>query len=198
MDFQFKIVKRPLSAESIAKQFAYGTSIGINKTVKEGQTAVIGALRHTFTIRNNWLERSPIAIKAKFSNKNQNPIQGEIYTLARFLPRQEEGGIKIPYKHYLAIPADSGPLNKAKVIPKRLRPANLPNAFILTTKSGTKLLCVRKSRGKNKGIVPYYVLIPKAHIKKVDIFEVPIRKVVDRRLAFNIGEGIENALKTAK
>lgn len=198
MNLDFKIIKRPLSAESIARQFAFGTSVGINKTVKEGQQAVITQLRHTFTIRNNWLERSPIAIKAKFSNKNQNPIVGEIYTKAQFLPRQEEGGIKIPYRHYLAMPADTGPLNKAKVIPSRLRPANLPNAFILTTKSGTKLLCVRKSRGKNKGIVPYYVLIPKAHIKKVDIFEVPIRKVVDRRLALNIAEGIDNALKTAK
>lgn len=197
-NLQAKIIKRPPSAESLLRQFAFGTSVGINKTVKEGQKAVIGQLRHTFTIRNNWLERSPIAIKAKFSNKNQNPIQGEIYTLARFLPRHEEGGIKLPYRHYLAVPADSGPLNKAKRIPERLKPKNLQNAFILTTKSGTKLLCVRKSRGKNKGIVPYYVLIPKAQIKKVDIFYEPISKVVDRRLALNISNGIDNALKTAK
>lgn len=192
-----KLVQKP-NFDSIIKQLNFGTSKGVNQTVTEGKAASIGAIKGKFQIRNNWLTNSPIGIKAKFSNKNQSPIVGEISTAARFLPLHEEGGIKLPYKNYLAVPADTGPLNKAKRIPERLKPKNLVNAFVLTTKSGTKLLCVRKSRGKNKGVVPYYVLIKRAKIKQVDIFREPIQKVVDRRLGKNISDGIEMAFKTAK
>jgi hypothetical protein len=188
------------SAEKIVKNINFGTAVGLTKTAKEGQAAVIGAWRGSFTIRSPWLERSPIG--PKITPATATSQFSEVKMSARFGPLQDKGGIKLPYKHYLAMPADAGPLNKAKRIPIKLRPANLQNAFILTTKSGTKLLCVRKlaGRGKNRksGVVPMYVLIPRANVKAKNVFYEPIKKVADRRLLRNVNEGIDKALRTMK
>lgn len=187
-------------AVKIVKNINFGTAMGLTRTAKEGQAAVIGAWKGAFTIRTPWLERSPIG--PKITPATATSLFSEVKMSAKFGPLQDQGGVKLPYKNYLAMPADAGPLNKAKRIPVRLRPVNLQNAFILTTKSGTKLLCVRKlaGRGKNrKGqVVPMYVLIPRANIKAKNVFYEPIKKVADRRLVRNVNEGIDKALATMR
>jgi len=198
--------------DKIVKNINFGVSKGVNKTVQEAQAASKGAIRGKFTIRNNWLDRSPIAIKAKFSNKNQAVISGEVSTTARFLPLQDAGGTKLPYKNYLAIPIiPTARPSKGAPIPKANLPRNLKNAFILTTESGRKWLCVRKNKGRRSmsslpqsggrqtsGLVVMYQLVKKASIKRADIFEDPIKKVVDRRLKGNIDAGVTEAFRTMR
>ena len=194
--FDFKIIQRPPSAESIVKQINFGTAVGLTKTAKQGQKAVQDALHSKFTIRNKWPEVGPLSIKITSATKAK--LEAEIKTAARFLPLQESGGPKIPYKNFLAIPTKNARSTPTAKIPKAKLPKNLQNAFILTTKSGTKLLCIRKFKGKNKGVIPMYLLVPKAQIKSAHIFYDPIHRVVAQNLSKNISEGIDNALKTAK
>lgn len=194
-----KVVQLPPTAEKIYKNIKFGTAVGMTRTAKQGQAAVQSALRRFFTIRNRWLEQqTPIGIKIKPATKDD--MQSIVRTAARFLPLQASGGIKFPYKNYLAIPADAGPLKGKRVIPKAMRPRALKNAFILVTKNGTRLLCVRglKTRGKYKGVTPMYVLVPKGKIKQVDFWEKPLRDVVNRHLTDNISKEIDNALRTMK
>lgn len=194
-----RITKFPRSAAEIGKQFDFGTARGITKSTIEGKNAVIGAMRGVFTIRNNWLT-SPIGPKAKPANKNDSPIKGVILVDARFLPIHETGGTKIPYRNYIAVPTSNAQPDKSRRIAQKNLPKNLVGSFILTTSNGTKLLCIRRTKGRkiNRGIVPMYVLTKAAKEKKVDIFEVPIRKVLDRRLGKNISESIADALRTAR
>ena len=189
-----KIVQRPPSAEKIIKQLLYGTAVGLTKTAKEAQAAVQGSARGKFTIRNRWLEQqTPVGIKIKPAMPT-NPV-AEVYTKAPFGPRQEFGGTKIPYKHWLAIPiTGTARPTKSSMIPKRNLPRSLQNAFVLTTKKGTTLLCVRKARGKNKGIVPMYVLVTRVQVKRTNWFHDPIEKVVRRRMMSIIDREIGIAL----
>ena len=135
------------TAQKLVKQINYGTAVGLTRTAKEGQAAVQGALRGKFTIRNAWLTNSPIAIK--ITPATQATQFAEVYTKAPFMQRQDEGGEKIPYKNYLAIPIiPFARPSKNALIPKRNLPSNLKNAFILTTKTGKKILCVRTATGR--------------------------------------------------
>ncbi len=196
MEFSAKIIERPPSVESILKQIRFGTAKGLTVTAQQGQKAVQTRLREKFIIRNQWPEKGPLSIK--ITPATPATQTAEIKTAARFLPLQESGGPKIPYKNFLAIPTKNARSTPTAKIPKAKLPKNLQNAFILTTKNGTKLLCIRKSRGKNKGVIPMYLLVPKAQIKSAHIFYDPIHKVVAQNLSKNISEGIDFALKTAK
>jgi hypothetical protein len=109
-------------AAKLIKQFAFGTAVGLTKTAGEAQDAVKGAIRGKFTIRNKWMD-SPIGIKRKAANKNDVPIAAEVSTKAKFMKLQDEGGPKLAYKNYLAIPIiPNARASKTALIPKR----NLP------------------------------------------------------------------------
>jgi len=197
--FTAKIVQRP-SFEKIIKNLNFGTAVGLTKTAKEGQAAVFGAVKGAFKGPNNWL-RSPIGIK--ITPATPRTLRSEVKTSAKFLPLQDEGGTKLPYGNHLCIPATKGPLAGRRRIPPNMRPKAIMDSgkgFITTTKSGTKIMGIRglKSRGKYAGFTIMYVLIPKANIKAANVFYDPIKKVVDRRLAINIRNGIDHALKTMK
>lgn len=198
--FDVRITKFPPTAAEIMKQINFGTALGLTNTAIQAQTAVVGAMQGRFTIRNNWLTNSPIGIKINRATKVN--LKAEVFTRAPFLPLQESGGIKIPYGNHLAMPADDGPLKKLKKIPEALRPKALMasgRGFIITgKKSGVKLMMTRnlKSRGKYGGVRIMYVLIPHAKLKPANVFYKVIGKVVDRRLALNISQGIEKAFAT--
>jgi len=188
-------------AAKLIKQLNYGTAVGLTRTAKEGQAAVQGALRGKFTIRNRWLDNSPIAIK--ITPATQATQFAEVYTKAPFMQRQDEGGEKIPYKNYLAVPVIGGARpSKGALIPKRNLPANLQNAFVIVTKQGKRLLCIRKGKAgrrsrKNRGtdgIVVMYFLEKAVKVKKADVFLQPIQKVVDRRLLANVSEEVDKAI----
>lgn len=207
--FTAKIVQLPPTADKIYKNIKYGTAVGLTKTAKEGQAAVQSALRSKFTIRNRWLEQNtPVGIKIKPATKDD--LQSIVRTAAKFLPLQDTGGIRLPYKNFIAVPAYNSPISKAKIIPTALRPKNLKKSFVLKTASGKQFLCIRQPKGKGamsslprdatsrhtSGLVVMYQLIPKAKIKKADIFYDPIEKVVKNRLTSNISEQIDKALRT--
>ena len=199
-----KQVLKPPPADKIIKQMNYGTMRGINATIDEGQAAVVGTLKGKFTLRNRWFQQqTPVGIKKKKARYNETPISGEIFTKAPFLPRQDEGGTKIPYKNYLAIPITGGARRtKTSLIPKANLPRNLKNAFIITAKSGVKMLCVRKMSGRGRkrssGVVPMYFLVKKSQIKAAHVFVEPISTVVKRRLGSNIVGEVEKALRVMR
>lgn len=191
-----KLVKAPPSADKILKNINYGTAVGLTKTAKEAQAAVISNMRSTFTIRNQWLT-SPIGIKITPATKTN--LKAEIKTAARFLPMHEEGATKFPLHNHIAVPTKFAQPNKGS----RIRAENKPRALIasgqaaiVTSDKGTKILYAHK--GPRKGWVPMYILTPKAKQKKVDIWEKPIEKVLHRRLHANIEREVAKALATMR
>lgn len=205
MDFQVS-VKTNFSPAAIERNIRFGTAKGLTTTATQAQTAVINKLRSTFTIRSNWLSPStPVGIKREIATPQT--MKARVYTAARFLPLQDEGGIKLPYKNYLAMPADNGPLAGKKRIPENLRPRNLKNTFgadkvfELVTKSGTRLLCVRgftQVSQWSEQVVPMYVLIKRALIKPAEVFHDPIIQVCNEKLRPNIAQEIQSALDGMK
>lgn len=194
-----KLVQRPPSAERIIKYMKNGIAIGVTKTAKEAQAAVVANLRGTFTIRNAWLTNSPIGIKVTIARGDQYRPTATIYTTAKFLPMHEAGATKFPLGNHIAVPTKFARPNKGSRIRAEHRPKALiasGKAAIVENDNGTKLLYA--DLGGAKGWVPMYVLTPKAKQKKADIWEKPIRKVVDRNLAKNIDAGVATTMARLK
>lgn len=200
---------KPFSTERLVKYINNGVAIGLTKTAKEAQDAVQKGLPSHFTIRNRWAENSPIGIKIKAASGDRPSDGAEVFTKAPFGPRQQEGQEKLPYKNYLAIPIiPFARPTKESLIPKKNLPSNLKNAFILTTITGKKFLCIRKPKGRRafsglprsggrqtSGLVTMYQLVTKVKGKAVDFFYGPIEKVVSRRLVKNCSEGVDAQLR---
>jgi hypothetical protein len=195
----FKILQKPPSAAEFDKQTRFGTAVGLTATAKQGQEAVFGALRGLFTLRGSWFQQqNKFGIKVKPATKTD--LAAEVRTQADWLLKQIHGGDVFPYKNFLAIPTENVRRRKStQIIPRAQRPKNLLNAFVVKSrKSGVSVLMQRRGRGKNKGLVAMYILVKKVRIKPTDAFYNPISKVVQRRGAQNILDGIERAFATAK
>jgi hypothetical protein len=191
----FKFTKMPPPPEKVIKSLNFGIARGLTKTAGEGQQASIGAIKGTFTVRSPWYEpRTPVGIKREIATPTN--LKARVHTSARFLQLHETGGDKIPYKNYLAIPTTNARKTKQSKIPSRLLPKNLRNAFVIVSKGGVRLLCVRKGTGKksSRGVVPMYVLVKKSKIKEQSVFYKPIEKVVMRRLSQNVADSVAAAL----
>jgi len=197
MNLTAKIITRPPDAETIEKNIRFGTAVGLTKTVKDGQAAVLSALPVKFTLRGSWFAQSnKFGIKVKSATKDD--LSAEVRTNADWLIKQQKGGEYFPFRNFLAIPTSNVRRNKRQIIPRAQRPKNLKNAFVMKTKSGLNVLFQRKGRGKNRGLVAMYILEPKIRIKPVDAFNDPIDKVVRANLSKNIEAGIQMALSTIK
>lgn len=193
---EFKITKMPPSPEQVIKKLNFGLARGLTKTAGEAQKAVIGAIKGTFVTRSTWFEpRTPVGIKRDIATPAT--LKASVHTSARFLQLHETGGTKIPYKNFLAIPTKNVRKTPQTRITPSMRPAALKNAFIIVS-HGVRLLCVRKGRGKAKGIVPMYVLVKKSKIRQESTFYDPIQKVVLRRLSLNVAESVAAALSELK
>lgn len=191
-------IKSGFPADKVYKNLVFGAARGLTQTAKEAQSAVQGAARGRFTIRNKWLEQqNKFGIKVKPATPQT--LTSAVKTDADWLLKQGEGGNIFPYKNYLAIPtANVRPKGSTKIIRGALRPANLKNAFVLTTANGTKLLMQRKGRGKKKANTVMYLLVKKVHIKPTDVFFEPIEKVVKRRMNEIVQASMQNALDTMR
>lgn len=192
-------VTTTFSPEKIARNIQFGTVRGLTQTAKEGQTAVIGALKGAFTLRGNWFQPfSKYGIR--ITPATMASMQAEIYSAADWLAKQEKGGEVFPYKGgtYLAIPTGNVRRSKSQIIQRAQRPKNLKDAFVINSKNGAKLLVQKHGRGRKKQIVVLYVLVPKIKVKEQHVFYDPIEKVVKRRLAENVEKYIQLALNDMK
>lgn len=181
-----KLVQRPPTAGKILKQLNYGLAVGLTKTAKEAQAEVIRTIKSDtgWQERTSWT-KSPIGIK--ITPATPQSLRAEVKTKASFLPLHEEGGTKFPLRNYLAVPTQFARPNPGS----RIRSENKPKALIASGKAaivendnGTKVLYAHK--GPRNGWVPMYILTPKAKIKRADIWQKPIEKVLKRRLHANI------------
>lgn len=197
MKIGLKLVQRPPAAAKILKQLAFGTAVGLTKTAKEGQAAVVKSLGSTFTLRGNWFQQNMRhGIKIKSATKDS--LSAEIRTMADWLELHEKGGTKTPRQgSRLAIPTENVRRNKRQIIAKANRPSALrgKRTFIIKTAKGD-VLFQRKYKGKRSVIVPLFNLEPRAKIRKQSTFFDPIDQVVKTRLGPNIRDGITRALAT--
>jgi hypothetical protein len=95
--FSTKITQSPPSAEKIYSNIRFGTAMGLTKTAKDGQSAVLGALKGTFTLRGSWFQPgNKFGIKIKAATKDD--LSAEVRTMADWLKIHEDGGIKHAYQ----------------------------------------------------------------------------------------------------
>lgn len=192
-----KLIKSPPSAAEIYKQTMFGTALGLTNTAKDGQKAVVNALKSTFTLRGGWFEQNNrFGIKIKPATKTD--VQAEIRTLADWLEPHETGRNKTPRGANLAVPTDQVRRNKRAIIARAQRPKGLADkVFVLQTKRGP-VLAQRIKKGKRKGLVVLYGLEKQVRIRKQSTFYEPIDRVVRARLDRNVAEGITRAFATMR
>ena len=198
LPIRVKMIERPPSAAKINRNMDFGIAVGLTQTAKDGQKASQGALRGTFTIRNRWLEQgNKFGIKVKAATKTD--LVSEVRTNADWIIPHETGKDKTARGGRVAVPTANVRRNKRDIITKANRPSALRNkrTFVIKTKRGD-VLFQRKYRGKRSFITPLYGLERRVRIRKVSTFEVPIEKVVRRRLGINIEAGLRRAFATMR
>ena len=198
------------------KQINYGTMKGLNQTAKDTQKEIQYKAQKVFTDRKKWYQASsPIGIKVKWAKRDN--LTAEVYTKAYFGPLQDEGGTKTAFKGHIAVPTTNVQPTKSSSIPKALRPENLKNSFIITSRSGKKLLCIRAAVGQNargqqrilgknllkktgtgKGFLVMYILTKSVRIKRTDFFEKTAEYYAKRWLPVHINKNIEYAFATMR
>ena len=82
--------------KNLGKQVRFATSVAINATVKDVQDNAIVRTHAMFKIRTGWLRRGGYGIQARFSNKNQNPMEGRVYVHQGtwWMQQHETGGTR--------------------------------------------------------------------------------------------------------
>jgi hypothetical protein len=186
------------------KQIPFASSLALNKTLTKAKKSVINDIESKLTIRNKWLARSPIGIKAKFSNKKD--LTGAITSKADFLNYHIDGGTRTSNRvgGHMAIATTNVRKNFSKKITKAKRPRNLKNTFVVKEDDGTELLIQRRTRKtktkrRRKSRLPYggnkvmYILKSIVHQKK----RISPRTVVEKVFARNFNKEFDKAIDYA-
>jgi len=192
----------------VAKQVAFGTSLGLNKFGKALQIDERKRVGRVLIIRNAWVQRG---ITFKPSNKKQEPYPFvEIGYRDDFMTLQETGGIKKPRGRSIAVPVES-PSAGAGVrrtpqsrITKKKRPRILlsdpkgkRSAFIATFKSGKRVIARRKTR-KRLPLIVLYFLPTQTRVQPKLNFVPETERRAARDLSIFVAAGIGQALRTAR
>lgn len=195
-----RITQVPWTAAKVMKNINFGLARGLTKTAKEGQSAVVSALRGSFTLRGTWFQQSnKFGIKVKPAKPND--LSAEVRTMADWLEPHETGKDKQGGSHRIAIPqwairprGSSMRITSAK---KARRLLATGKAFLLKTHRG-EVIAMQKGRGDNERLVVLYGLERRVRIKKRSTFYEPLEKLVSRNGAKNINASITDALNTMK
>jgi hypothetical protein len=188
------------------KQIRFAVASALTKGAKLVQGADKKAIRGAFTIRTNWDEVGPYAVKVQAAKKTDDPITALVGTGADFIEkfiREPEGQtvIKLPQGHFIAIPTTNVRRTKRDIIRAAQRPARLRGKRDLVLpmkKGGGMVLLQEQGRGRNAKRVVLYLLVPRAKIKERDVLFGPAQKTLDARLLGLYQQEIAHAIATAK
>ncbi len=188
------------------KQVRFAIASACTKGAKAVQVADKKALRGAFTIRTNWDERGPYAVKVQAAKKDDNPIVALVGTGADFIEkfiREPEGQtvVKLPQGEFIAIPTTNVRRTKRDIIRAAQRPRSLRgkrDIVLPMRKGGGMVLLQEQGRGRNAKRVALYVLVPRARIKERDVLFGPAKKTLDAQLLGLYQREIANAIATAK
>lgn len=175
------------------KQLPFAYAKALTMTAQDVQKTVLETLPSTFTLRTGWWKPSnKYGFKVKAATKTN--LQSEVYTIAPWMILQEEGGTQTPRKKFLAIPTDQVKRTKRDLIRATQKPYALKRSFIVTTKTGQKLLLQRKSKNT---IQTMYVFEKKAEIKPVLHFYRTGQIMALARFKVNFAQAFSEAIRTA-
>jgi hypothetical protein len=188
------------------KQIRFAIAAALTKGAKLVQAADKKAIRNAFTIRTNWDEVGPYAVKVQAAKKTDDPITALVGTGADFIEkfiREPEGQtvIKLPQGHFIAIPTTNVRRTKRDIIRAAQRPARLRgkrDIVLPMRKGGGMVLLQEQGRGRNAKRVVLYLLVPRAKIKERDVLFGPAKKTLDAQLLGLYQREVTNAIATAK
>ncbi len=170
------------------KQIPFATALSLTKTATACQEEIQKQIPQKFNVTKKWwLKQQPTGIKITPAKKDN--LKAKVYTNAYFADIQEEGGVKTPKTHRLAVPS--------KAVAKKYRKSGgarelLDQKNVFKNKSG-----IFKKIGKTK-LVLLYVLAKQAVIKKRFGFKEMAHKKALEVFATKFKEALERALQTMR
>ena len=139
------------------------SALALTKTAQKVQDQLIARVPRVFNVTKKWwLKRQPTGIKIKPARKGRHPV-AEVYTKAHWANRQEEGGIKTPYKgQYILVPTKAVPkygrkAGGAKRVIAGKKTLHIDGSPIITLSSGKKVIARRKTKKRYPIEIMYWV-----------------------------------------
>ncbi len=182
---------------NLPKQLRYATAVTLTRSAEHAQESILSRTRDVFTIRKNWLTPGYMfGINRKTARADD--LTAEVYTRAPWMLLQEEGGVKLPKKQYLAVPQEGVRRTKKDLIPASQKPRALKRSFIIwKTKSGP-MLFKRVGRGKGSTIKAMYAFERSATIESRWQFVKTGVAVVKKVYGKIFAAALKDALETAR
>ena len=182
----------------LKSELPYATSVAINNTLVDVQTANINHMRDVFTIRREAFLKRSVKI-TRFAKKTDLTGTIEIADVggkrtADIFTKFERGGTKTATQgRNVAIPSSQVKPSKSGIIPKSRRPANLPRSFKI--EEGNTSYIFQRTR---KEVRLMYTLKPSVRIPdRMNFVDVGVQ-TINRVANTNMEKGIERALKSSK
>lgn len=187
------------------RQIPFATAFALTRTAQAVQTEVRQQLPRRFVIRNRFVEQ---AIRVRPARKDTLTAQVLIPTdqegyrrIADAMEQHEFGGDKRPRSGtFIAVPINAR-RNKRDIIPRGQRPKALesdPRVFLLTTKSGKRLLVQRQGRGKSAALRVLYGLRPSVKISQAFGFFATGAATVRRVYSSIFRAAMDRAIRSAR
>jgi hypothetical protein len=175
---------------SLDEQLQFACATALTQTAQDAQDASIQAILSFFTVRSAWyLPSSPLGVR--FRPADKSGLEAEVTAGAPWLAMFEQGVTRFPAGQFIAVPTRYVRPNERDIIPSSLRPRNLRGAFVFRTRSGSLVLAVRTP----EGVVPMYVLTPRARIRRESPVVDPVTNTVERNFPVNFSRALDEGLR---
>jgi hypothetical protein len=181
---------------NLEKQIVFAAAQALTDTAKAGQALARKNLRDTFTVRNQWPERGPLAVKIKPATKAT--LSASIDTAADFLVVQEKGGTKYPLGQFLAVPTSNVRRTPKGLIKKLDRPRNIKNSFVTVTKKNRIPIIFRRNSKQRSDVTALYVLVPRAKIDRAATIVPAAEQAVHDNFALAFSRRLRAAIASAR
>ena len=187
-------------------QLPYATALALTKTAQAAQQRIRTSELHRFILRRPaWMERN-IRVEPATKAKPLAIVKDTYAPMAL----QESGGVKLPYKQFLAVPLE-GARPTLRALPHPLpHEVMAMGGFIrgqvmyLPAYQGksrnARLGLTRHAPGRafSREIIRMYALVARATIKPAYGFEAAVMQVVQEQFAENFRAAFEQAVRTAR
>lgn len=183
------------------EQVPFATAKALTMTAKDAQGDLRGAAGQSMTLRNQHTDRG-LRISRAEKRDGMLGMKSEVGSIDWYAADQmdERSNIRQPQAaRYRYIPVKARP-NKARAIPKRLKPAalvNSPKTFWRPKPGGGALIYERIGRGGHK-LRLLYVAVPRQRVEPAMSLADTVRATATRKLRRNFILSMGQAMRTVK
>lgn len=185
---------------SLDKQILFATAKSLTQVARDCQKEVIANINEDLTVRSEWyLPSRAFGIKITKKLATKTDLSVEISSKADWLVATEQGREHVPSggRESIAVPTAAVRPTGREIIRRPLRPTRLKKAFIVTDRSGRRMLFQRVGP-RPQDLKLMYFLDPKTRRPKKQPFTRGVREGFTKNYGALFHDNLIRAVQSAR